>query len=119
MKSKKIVGWAVFAAGILMILFSVYASYNIFTAKAAAPEIFKPPLAQEPETAAAPEAADPASLQEMQEATRKAISEEIGKLIPGEFLPKLLNLASWSIFAGILFLAGGRLASLGIQLLKD
>jgi hypothetical protein len=34
-------------------------------------------------------------------------------------LPKLLNLLSWSIFAGILIFAGAQIAGLGIKLIKD
>ncbi len=47
------------------------------------------------------------------------INSGLGFVFPQEYLLKILNLASWSMFASILFFAGGQIAGLGIKLVKN
>ena len=56
--------------------------------------------------------------QQLQQQMDNAISKQLGELLPPETLPKILNLISWSILAGILIFGGGQIASLGIKIIK-
>ena len=113
---KKVFGWFLLIIGVLIIFWGIYSSFEIFTAKRSVPEIFKVPTSQEVSI----EEKTAKDLQaEMQQQMQQVIREELGKIIPPGFLPKLFNLISWSIFIWILVFAGGKLAWLGIQLLKS
>jgi len=50
------------------------------------------------------------------------MEEQLREMIPVEELveniPRLLNLLSWSIFAGILIFAGAQISSIGVKLIK-
>lgn len=112
MKFTKIVGWVLLIAGITIIFWSLYSTFNIFTAKAAAPEIFKVeekievPLSQKDQT------------QDLQAQMQKMIGEQLKGMLPIGSLPKLLNLIAWSIFAWILIFGGAQISGLGIKLIK-
>jgi hypothetical protein len=112
----KIFGWLLLVSGLLIIAWTLYSSYQIFTGKTTAPQIFKiqakevkPPFAKNK---------TPTTQAEIQEETKKMIGEQLQEMIPIDAVPKLLNLISWSILAGILIFGGGQIAGLGIKLLK-
>ncbi len=113
--AKKIVGWVLVAVGVLAIVAGTWQSYRIFSNKAAVPDVFKIEKSQEtflPKTAAK-------NQQEL--ATQQlgqALQEQLGKMIPTDVITKTLNLTVWSIFMGILILAAGKIAGLGVNLLK-
>jgi len=114
----KTIGWILFLLGLMIIFYSLYFSYNIFTAKKTAPEIFKiKEVSIQPA-----QSVKQTKNQDIQAQMEKMISQQIGEqlkaMLPADFLPKLLNLISWSIFAGILILAGSHISSLGIKLIK-
>lgn len=114
-KVQKFSGWILLVAGLIIIGWSLYSSFNIFTAKTAAPEIFK----IEKKVIEAPtQGKIPTTPAELQKEMEKMISQQLKGLLPVEILPKLLNLISWSIFAGILIFAGSQISSLGIKLMK-
>lgn len=116
----KTIGWILFLFGLMIIFYSLYSSYNIFTAKKTVPEIFK--IEKEEVSVQSAQSAKQTKNQDIQAQVEKMISQQIGEqlkgILPVDFLPKLLNLISWSIFAGILILAGGHISSLGIKLIK-
>ena len=114
MGTKKIIGWVLLAVGLLIIFWGLYSSYNIFTARKPVPEIFKTEeekdsLSQKEEISSVP----------MEEEIRKMMGEQMKGIIPSGFLSKLLNLVSWSLFAGILFWGGGRISGIGIKLIRE
>jgi len=47
------------------------------------------------------------------------LGEQLKGLLPTDMLPKISNLAIWSILAWILIFGGGQISSLGIKLLKS
>ena len=108
-----------------MILFGLF-SYLIFSGKNSPPEIFQytPSLeTTELEKNALDKQETPSSKisqspKEMQNYIDQAISKNLQALIPADTIPKILNLVAWSIFIGILFFGAGKIASIGIQLLK-
>jgi len=108
-KFQKFFGWALLFAGLTIIFWGLYSSYNIFTGKRPAPEIFKI------EEKVLPKKEKTLDLQTQ---IQEMIKEQLKSVIPSETLPNLLNLIAWSIFAGILIFGGGQIAGLGIKLLK-
>lgn len=120
----KIIGYILLAAGLGMIFWGVFSAYGIYNGQNPAPEIFKI------ENKNTPVSSDNQKLNinsnnpgEIQSQMQQAIGNEIGtqlkEALPLDFLPKMMNLASWSIFIGILIFAGSQVSSLGIKLLKD
>src|SRR4030042_2556099 len=115
-RSTKIFGWVLLVAGVVIIGWTLYSSYNIFTGKAALPGIFEiekkvtEAPTQEEETA-------PGST-EIQKETEKIVGEQLRELLPTDVLPKLLNLAVWSMLAFILIFGGSQISSLGVKLVK-
>ena len=109
---KKIFGWILLILGVLIILWGVWNSYQIFNAEKPVPEIFSIEKGESPVTKETPGEGSQMS-QEMQQAIR----EQISQIFPPGFTSKILNLFSWSIFMFILIYAGGKLSSLGIKLL--
>lgn len=105
----KIVGWLVFLAGILLISWTLYSSYNIFTARALVPEFFAMPeevSVQKGET------------QDVQAQLQNMIGEQLKGFLPENSMTKILNLTVWSMLAFILIFGGAQISGLGIKLLK-
>ena len=110
----KIIGLLLLLLGVAIILYTIYNSYQIFTAKTAAPEIFKQFAVK---------------LNGNQNDTgldlggnldiNKIIGSQVEQLLPTGSVTDILNLVSWSILAGIMIFGGGQVGILGIKLLKD
>jgi len=127
MKARKIIGWLLLFVGLIIIFYSLFASYNIFTGNSPGPTVFKMPEKEmvlpqkgeaqalegqvEEDKSSSPPFATSREMQEM-------IGEQLKGMLPVDFIPKLLNLLSWSIMAGILIFAGTQISSLGIKLIK-
>jgi hypothetical protein len=105
----KIFGWALLLAGALIIFWTLYSSYNIFTGEAAMPEIFE--MGEE----ALPQKGETGDLQSQME---KMIGEQLKGILPADTLPKILNLTVWAMLAGILIFGGAQISNLGIKLVK-
>ncbi|MGQ9778233.1 MAG: hypothetical protein ACUVQ9_13660 [Thermodesulfobacteriota bacterium] len=117
MDFKTIIGWLTFFAGLAIIVFTLYSSYNIFTGKTPGPEFFK----IEEKITSAPtiqKGKTPKSLEEIQQQLGQMISEQLKEIFPVGSLTKILNLIVWSILAGILVFGGSQISGLGIKLLK-
>ncbi len=114
MNFKRTIGWIMFFSGILIIVFTLYRSYNIFTGKLPPPEIFK----IEEKTTIPSKKKVPTTLEEMQQQIGEILAEQLKEIFPRESTTKILNLISWSILTGILIFGGGQISSLGIKLLK-
>lgn len=114
MKLEKILGWSLLIIGIVIIFASLYFSFNIFTNKNQAPEIFKT------EEDLSPKETDVSfpPVEDLEKKMEKLVEQQIKNMIPSEFVEKLLNLMSWSIFASILIFAGSRVSGLGIKLMR-
>lgn len=103
------IGWITFLLGVSIMIFTIYQSYNIFTGKIEAPEIFE----QEVRKTQAP-----TEITTTQSGIQEMISEQLKGILPVGSIYKLLNLSVWTIFAGIFLFAGTQIAGLGIKLIK-
>ncbi|NQU82809.1 MAG: hypothetical protein HQ539_02570 [Parcubacteria group bacterium] len=109
MVTKKIAGWVLVLAGVLMIAWGVWSSSQIFTLKKSAPEMFK----VEESDSTSNEAQD-----QIQQQMQDVIQNQLGKMLPTDSMPGMLNLIAWSVFMTILIFGGGKIAFIGIKLLK-
>ncbi len=112
MNSEKIIGWILLAVGIAIIAWGIFYSFNIFTGKAEPPAIFKVVATN---TTTSPKGG---GLVDIQGQLGNIVSEQLKGILPLDFLPKLFNLICWSIFMWILVFSSGKIADIGIKLLK-
>lgn len=111
--TKAIFGWILIIAGLAIIAATLYLSYTIFTGKMDAPNIFK----SQNEQAALN---IPLDQQDIQNSIDEVVQEQIKNIVPSEFVTQLLNLISWSVFAGLLIFGGAKISAIGIKMLiKD
>ncbi len=111
MNATKIFGWVLLTAGVLIIVWTLYSSYNIFTAKTSMPEIFE---IGEEEGVVTPKGGAGGVQTQMEE----MVGEQLKGLIPTDTIPKMLNLGVWGMLAGILIFGGAQISNLGIKLIK-
>ena len=107
MDFKKILGLFLLLFGLILICWTLYASYNIFTGKTEAPELFSSPKEE-------------AVLQPEQMTEEQMMEAQLRELFPIDpnSLPKTLNLAAWGILAFIFIFGGSQLAGIGAKLVK-
>lgn len=97
----KILGLVLLLLGLVLIGWTLYHSYNVFTGKAAAPDIFSAPEAMQLQPEQVPE-------------------EGLGEFFPvdPDALPEALNMFAWGLLAFVLIFGGSQIAGLGIKLMK-
>ncbi len=117
--AKKIIGWILLFAGIGIMGWGIYSSFKIFTAKSEVPRVFKAAQKDVSAPTQSGKGADQDPSVQAEQMINKAMGEQLEKLLPADFLPKLFNLLSWSIFAGILIFCGAQISGLGIKLMKE
>ena len=105
---KKILGLTLLAFGLLIILWSLYSSYNIFTGRTEIPEVFTIP---EKENLQVPES-------EFEKIINQAMGEQLKGILSLDSLPQFLSLIAWAMFSGLAIFAGTQISGLGIKLLK-
>ena len=96
-KSEKIIGYALLTLGVILLLFSIFEMVNVYYGNAPPPKLFN---------------LQDLSLPLGQNGT--SIS-----LMQGAQLSQLPNLFFWFILMGFVLLAGGKIASLGVSMVKD
>ena len=106
----KSVGFILLIGGVAVIGWTMLYSFNIFTGKSPVSEVFKVPQEKTIN--------QKAGSQDIEAQLQQALGEQLKGVLPADVLPKTLNLAAWSMLAGILILGGGQLAGLGIKLIK-
>lgn len=110
----KILGYVLIMAGLAVIGWTLWQSYNIFAGKVLAPLVFKTPAPVE--TA---ENKKEGNLEEqLQKQMEEILKQQISQMLPADTLPKLLNLISWSILTGIFIFGGGAIAGIGVKMVK-
>jgi hypothetical protein len=107
----KISGWLLFFTGFLIIISTLWYSYNIFSAKAGIPDFFQTPKAVK-------NASTTIEGQELDALLQKSIESQLKGLLPVDLITKSLDLTAWAIIALILMSGGSRISDLGIKLIK-
>jgi len=115
MKLPRAVGWLLLVAGLAIIFYTLFSSYNIFTAKSSAPLIFVPAEKE----SSVKKGKTTASALQPEALLGEKMAEELKAMLPADVLPKMLNLVSWSIFASLLIFGGTQISGLGIKLIKN
>lgn len=96
-KTDKIIGYALLILGVILLLFSIYEMVNVYYGYSAPPKLI----------------------------TMGDISLPLGdngqqvSLIQGAQVSQLPNLFFWFILMGFVLLAGGKIASLGVSMIKE
>ena len=106
---KKIFGWILLISGMVLIIWTLISSYNIFTDKTAAPVVFKSDSGQTTSLGVN---------KDIQAQMEKLVEEQLKKIIPIDILLKFLNLAIWSFSAFIFITGGAQISNLGIKLIN-
>ena len=106
MNSNKIIGYILLAIGILMIVLPIWQTYNIFTGKSLPAQVFtRPP-----------------SLKVNQNVSALYLQGQIQnaliKVLPIDFINNTLNLATWLMLVWILIYSCGKIAEIGVKLIK-
>ena len=117
MEFDRIFGWVLLFSGVLIVSATLFYSYNILQGKYPLPEIFKINKIQEKSITASEKNFNDV-FQLSQQILTEIVSKEISSFFQVEFLPKFLNLISFSFFAGIFIFGGSQIASLGIKMIK-
>ena len=97
LKNEKIIGYAMLILGIILLIFSIYQMINVYYGNAPAPKLFQ--------------------LQDISLSAGQVGSDVT--LIQGDQLSQLANLFFWFILMGFIMFAGGKIASLGVSMIKD
>lgn len=111
----KIFGWTLLIIGVLIIVWTLYSSYNIFTAKTVAPEVFSFSADNLGQPGLTP---GQGTRGDIEAQMQKMIGEQLKGFLPVDTIPKMLNLTAWAILAGILIFGGAQISNLGIKLIK-
>lgn len=107
-----------------MIFWSIYSSYNIYTGLTTAPQVFKIENTEIESTSSneikpVVQTKNPQELQgQMEDIIASQIGDQMKSMIPSDYLPKILNLVIWSLFAGLLIFAGSQISGIGTKLIK-
>ena len=109
---QKIFGILLVVAGLTILGFSLFQSWQLFTGEATAPALFSS-NEQTIQEVISQEQADP-----LQQQLDSILDEQLGKLLPADSIPQMLDLIAWSIFASLLFFGGAQVSSIGVKLLK-
>jgi len=105
--TNKILGYVLLAVGVLMIIIPIINTYNIFTGKAMPAQVFtRPPSLQ---------VKDNISVTDIPGQIQNALV----KALPVDFINNSLNLVTWLLLGWILVYGGGKVADIGIKLLKE
>ncbi len=116
MVGNKIIGIILLILGLLVIFWALYSSYNIFKGSQALPQVFH---SDEVDFGLNKDnASNGISAQDVQKQMEQTISDQLTKIFPPGMVFQLLNLISWSIFAWILIMGGGKISGLGIKLMS-
>ena len=116
MTGQKILGFILLILGLAIILYTLFISYNIFTTKSPAPDVFK--IADQGNSSVDSGIKNqglPAAIEGLLE---EKLQEQLKAIMPTNAIPRLLNLISWSVLAGIFILGGGHIAGIGVNLIR-
>ena len=94
---EKTFGYALLILGLILLLFSIFEMMNVYFGNAPPPKLFA-----------------------FQDVTLSSGASGIGaSIVSGAQLSQVANLFFWFVLMGFILFAGGKIASLGINMIKD
>ena len=90
----------------LIIILPLWQTYNIFTGKSLPAQIFMKPISLK-----ADKNVNPNDIQAQ-------IQNALIKIMPVDYIDNTLNLASWLLLMWIIIYSGGKIAEIGVKLIK-
>ncbi|MFW6111082.1 MAG: hypothetical protein ACOC6H_03505 [Thermoproteota archaeon] len=96
-KNEEIIGYVLLVAGVLLILFSLYEVIQVFTGASPPPDLF--------------------NFSDI--AFSSPLSDESSTIISGKDLNTLFGMGVWYMLMFFVMWAGGKLSSLGVNLLRE
>lgn len=108
MSLNKLFGFILLAIGLLIIGWTLWQSYGIFTGKASVPLAFTTLISPQSQS----------SGQNVQSQINDTVRKQIDQIIPASSITKILNLAAWGLLAFVFISGGGALCSIGVKLTK-
>lgn len=107
METNKIIGYVLLTLGVLLIILPLWQTYSIFTGKTMPAQVFARPVALtvNPNVSALDIGGQ--------------IQNSLIKIIPVDLIDNTLNLTSWLLLMWILIYGGGKIADIGIKLIKS
>ena len=106
METHKTIGYILLIIGLLLIVLPLWQTYNIFTGKTLPAQIFMKPVALTID-----KNISPTDIQGQ-------IQNALIKIIPIDSINNALNLTSWLLLMYILIYGGGKIADIGVKLIK-
>jgi hypothetical protein len=106
METNKKIGYILLIIGVLLIAIPLWQTYNIFTGNALPAQVFIRPT-----TLTANQNVGVLDIQGQ-------IQNAMIKVVPIDFIDNTLNLVAWLLLMWILIYAGGKIAEIGVKLLK-
>jgi len=106
MNSNKVIGYVLIIIGLSLIVVSLWHTYNIFTGKAMPSQIFMQPV-----LLSADQNVGALDIQGQ-------IQNALIKILPVNLINNTLNLVSWLLLMWILIYGGGKIADIGVKLVK-
>jgi len=116
MNYDKISGYVLLVGGVVLIVWIIVYSFQIFTGKITVPEVFKNNQIQEIKVSNAK--LNISNEEQLKENISMATQEALQKILPSDFISGLINLICWSIFTTIAIFGGSKIASLGVKLIS-
>jgi len=115
----KIIGYFLILAGIALIIWPLYVSYNIFTGKSEPPEVFSVDSSSFEESSldSSLDSGQLDNIENQQERVKLLLQEQLQNMLPQGAFSKLLNMISWSVLVGLFIFGGGKISFIGIKLL--
>ena len=101
-----VIGYVLLLIGVLLIAVPLWQTFNIFTGKALPPQVFMRP--------AVLKVNDNVGVLDVGGQIQNALI----KILPVDLIDNTLNLGSWMLLMWILIYGGGKIAEIGVKLLK-
>ena len=116
MKAANLIGWALFLLGLGLIFYSLFTSWQIFTGRSELPPAFKV-VSFSVEDQGQISLGIPLLDEQLNKFLGQS-QDRLSQLLSLAGVNRVLDLLTWTFFAGFLLFAGNLLASLGIKLIK-
>lgn len=117
MVANKPIGIILLIIGLFLIGWAIFSSYTVIQGKRDLPAIFK---ANEIEVVEDQSTTKNTNLspEQLEQQIQESIQDQVEKVFPQENIFKLFNLIAWCVFAWIVIIAGAKVGSLGVNILK-